>query len=48
MRACIYGSSATRSIGFDFLLADQLADYYNLPVGVFVAALLVYRKKTAH
>lgn len=31
-----------------FLFADQLSDYYHLPVAVFMAALLVYRKKTAH
>lgn len=35
-------------IGFDFLLADRLASFYHLPVAVFVAAWLVYRKKTAH
>lgn len=48
MGACTYGSSATRIIGFDFLRADQLTDYYHLPVAVFVAAWLVYRKKAAH
>lgn len=37
-----------RVIGFDFLFADQLTDYYHLPVAVFVAAWLVYRKRAAH